>query len=110
MSDDYICSVCGHRAGDHAVSNRCLANDCDCKDDPYLEQLSALQAKLDEWAKEQGEVNDNLFHETVDLGKKLAIAVEAMKIDKIRVLELFPITGHTMLRAIDKALAKLEEK
>lgn len=106
MSDDYICSVCGHRAGDHAVSNRCLANDCDCKDDPYLEQLSALQAKLDEYKK----ANWNAALEITTVRMKLAIAVEAMKIDKIRVLELFPITGHTMLRAIDKALAKLEEK
>jgi len=45
MSDDYICKDCGHRAGDHAVNNRCL--NCDCVADPYLEQLVALREKLD---------------------------------------------------------------
>jgi hypothetical protein len=90
MSDDYICSVCGHRAGDHAVANRCLANDCDCKDDPYLEQLSALKAKL-------------------------AIAVEALNyIPCIMVNDgrawNVDVIEQRIQSIIDNALAKLEEK
>jgi len=49
MTDEYICKVCGHRAGDHAVNNRCL--NCDCVADPYLEQLVALRAEIDEMNK-----------------------------------------------------------
>ena len=45
MTDEYICKDCGHRAGDHAVNNRCL--NCDCVADPYLEQLVALRKQLD---------------------------------------------------------------
>lgn len=36
------------------------------------------EAKLDDWSIQQGEVNDNLFHETVVLGKKLEIAVRTI--------------------------------
>jgi hypothetical protein len=51
MSDEYICRVCGHRAGDHAVNNICLVEGCDCKDDPYLEQLALITAERDALAK-----------------------------------------------------------
>ena len=44
MTDEYICKDCGHRAGDHAVNNRCL--NCDCVADPYLEQLVDLREQL----------------------------------------------------------------
>jgi hypothetical protein len=48
MSDDYICKFCGHRAGDHLVSNICQMDDCNCKHDPYLEQLAILRKQLAE--------------------------------------------------------------
>jgi hypothetical protein len=51
MSDEYICRVCGHRAGDHAVNNICLVEGCDCKDDPYLEQLALITTERDALAK-----------------------------------------------------------
>lgn len=67
MSDEYICKVCGHRAGDHAVANRCIVDGCFCADDPYLEQLDALSKQIDE----QGKVNDSLFSETVSFRKQV---------------------------------------
>jgi len=80
MTDEYICKDCGHRAGDHAVNNRCL--NCDCVADPYLEQLVALRAELVEWKS----AHDNLAmqlscanDEVESAHTKLDIAVEATK-------------------------------
>ena len=79
MTDEYICSICGHRAGDHAVNNRCL--NCDCVADPYLEQLVALRAELVEWKS----AHDNLAmqlscanDEVESAHTKLDIAVKAL--------------------------------
>jgi hypothetical protein len=44
----------------------------------------------------------------VELQAKLDMAMRAMKIVRIRVLETYPITGHTMLGIIDDALAEIE--
>ena len=80
MSDEYICSICGHRAGDHAVSNRCLAINCDCKDDPYIDQLDTLR-------------------------KQLAIAVEAIKRAREHYYEDGTDGGYYILK---DALAEIE--
>jgi len=72
MTDEYICKDCGHRAGDHAVNNRCL--NCDCVADPYLEQLVALHAELVEWKS----AHDNLARQLNAANDDVEIAVEAM--------------------------------
>ena len=78
MSDEYICSICGHRAGDHAVSNRCLAVDCDCKDDPYDEQLDTLRKQLIELQADKVELisqRDNWIGLVMDKNKQLEDAL-----------------------------------
>ena len=78
MSDEYICSICGHRAGDHAVSNRCLAVDCDCKDDPYDEQLDILRKQLIELQADKVELisqRDNWIGLVMDKNKRLEVAL-----------------------------------
>jgi len=72
MTDEYICKDCGHRAGDHAVNNRCL--NCDCVADPYLEQLVALRAELVEWKS----AHDNLARQLGAANDDVEIAVEGL--------------------------------
>ena len=73
MTDEYICSICGHRAGDHAVNNRCL--NCDCVADPYLEQLVALRAELVEWES----AHDNLARQLSIANDTVEIAWEGLR-------------------------------
>jgi len=73
MTDEYICKDCGHRAGDHAVNNRCL--NCDCVADPYLEQLVALRAELVEWKS----AHDNLARQLSIANDTVEIAWEGLR-------------------------------
>ena len=76
MSDEYICKDCGHRAGDHAVNNRCL--NCDCVADPYLEQLVALREQLVELQTDKVELiaqRDTWIGNADALRKQLEVAL-----------------------------------
>jgi hypothetical protein len=78
MTDEYICKDCGHRAGDHAGNNRCLAIDCDCRDDPYLEQLTTLRNQLIELQADKVELisqRDTWIGLVMDKNKRLEVAL-----------------------------------
>jgi regulator of replication initiation timing len=110
MSDDYICKVCGHRAGDHAVGNICLVEGCNCKDDPYLEQLSLLTAERDTLQSQYNFLivaSQKLKIERDALAKQLEVARKAMQ----QTVNNAPIEHH--FQAIKRAkdtLAEIEKE
>jgi hypothetical protein len=105
MTDEYICKDCGHRAGDHAVNNRCL--DCDCVADPYLEQLVALRAELVELKS----AHDNLARQLGATNDDVEIAVEALVQAKndIEIYNISRLSHHSIDEAYDVIITALAE-
>ena len=103
MSDEYICSICGHRAGDHAVSNRCLAVGCDCKDDPYAEQLVSLRKDLEMMYIEMVEDDETI----ITLRKQLEIANKNIEIDR-EVIEQYKGERDGYKNLLDNSKKQLE--
>jgi hypothetical protein len=109
MSDDYVCKVCGHRAGDHAVSNICLVEGCNCKDDPYLEQLSLLTAERDALAKQVTALNtmhDIAIAERNAAWKKLEVATGTLR----RIYHNIFDVDQTPSEFAEIALAEIEKE
>jgi len=105
MTDEYICKDCGHRAGDHAVNNRCL--NCDCVADPYLEQLVALRAELVELKS----AHDNLARQLGATNDDVEIAVEALVQAKndIEIYNISRLSHHSIDEAYDVIITALAE-
>ena len=94
MSDEYLCSICNHRAGDHAVYNKCIVNGCNCRDDPYLEQFTILRKQLEIVVEALKSIDDGTYTQSKTIHNYKYFHDKFIKVAKQALAEINKIGGE----------------